>query len=170
MLNKKLFINILLLITVSACGWQLRDTQLLSADIGTVHLTAQDSQSRLIAELRQRLNNYQISTTSIRAEASYTIAILDSRTSRRTSTLNSGGRVAEYQLNEDLDFMIFDQAGNQLTALLTVSVEKVFEFDEQDVLASANEEQLLRNQMRQEIVRQILDHFSRLSIVSAGSR
>ncbi len=66
--------------------------------------------------------------------------------------------------------MIFDQAGNQLTALLTVSVEKVFEFDERDVLASANEEQLLRNQMRQEIVRQILDHFSRLSIVSAGSR
>jgi LPS-assembly lipoprotein len=170
MLNKKLFINILLLITVSACGWQLRDTQLLSADIGAIHLTAQDSHSRLIAELRQGLDNYGISTTSIRAEASYTIVILDSRASRRTSTLNSGGRVAEYQLNEEVDFTIFDQAGNQLTGLVTASVEKVFEFDERDVLASVNEEQLVRNQMHQEIVRQILNHFSRLPIVNAGPR
>lgn len=170
MLNRKLFINILLLITVSGCGWQLRDTQLLSADIGAVHLTAQDSHSRLIAELRQGLDNFGVSTTSTRAEAGYTIVIVDSRRWRRTSTLNSGARVAEYRLSEEVDFMIFDQAGNQLTGLVTASAEKVFEFDERDVLASANEEQLLRNQMRQEIVRQILNHFSRLPIVNAGPR
>ena len=170
MLNKKLFINVLLLIMISGCGWQLRDSQLLSADIGAVHLTAEDYHSPLITELRQRLDNFGVSTTSTRAEASYTIVIVDSRRWRRTSTLNSGGRVGEYQLNEEVDFMIFDQAENPLTALATASAEKVFEFDERDVLASANEEQLVKKQMRQEIVRQILNHFSRLSIISAGSR
>ena len=49
------------------------------------------------------------------------------------STLNSGARVAEYQLNQKIDFLITDQAGVQLMPVSTIAIEKVFEFDEQDI-------------------------------------
>ena len=50
-----------------------------------------------------------------------------------------------------------DADGNQLIPLSTASVELVYEFNEQDILASDNEEKLVRDSMRTEIVRQILN-------------
>ena len=80
----------------------------------------------------------------------------------------ASARAAEYQLNEDVDFLIISADGQQLIPLSTASVERVYEFDEQDILASDGEERLIRNSMREEIVRQILN---RLRIVpSAGEQ
>ena len=101
---------------------------------------------------------------SCKSEADYSIVIVDISSSRRASTLNSGARVAEYQLNKKIDFLILDQAGVQLIPLSTVAVERVFEFDEQDVLASANEEQAIRDQINRESVRQILNQLSQLAL------
>jgi outer membrane lipopolysaccharide assembly protein LptE/RlpB len=65
--------------------------------------------------------------------------------------------VAEYQLNEDVDFYITDAEDNQILSLSTASVERVYEFREKDILASSNEEQRIRAEMRSELVRQILN-------------
>ncbi len=162
--NQQRFINILLLLTLSACGWQLRDSGLLSADIGTVHLSSNDTQSYLTEDLRRALDKVGVSVVDLSSQADYSIVIVNVHHARRTSTLNSGGRAAEYQLNQDVDFLIVDQAGKQLIPQSTVSIEKVFEFDEQDVLASANEERIIKQQMDQETVRQILNRLSQLAL------
>jgi outer membrane lipopolysaccharide assembly protein LptE/RlpB len=96
------------------------------------------------------------------ADASYSVVIVDFRRTRRTSTINPSARVAEYQLNEDVDFLIVSGDGSQLVPLSTASVERVYEFNEQDVLSSDNEERLVKNDMRSEIVRQILNRLQLL--------
>ena len=161
---KQPLIYILLLLTLSACGWQLRDTGHLSADIGSVHLSYKASQDNFIKELKRALERVGVPVVTLKSEADYSIVIDDISSSRRASTLNSGARVAEYQLNQKIDFFIMDQAGVQLIPLSTVAVEKVFEFDEQDVLASANEEQAIRDQINRESVRQILNQLSQLAL------
>jgi outer membrane lipopolysaccharide assembly protein LptE/RlpB len=96
------------------------------------------------------------------ADAKYSVVIVDFKRTRRSATLNPSARVSEFQLNEEVDFLIVDALGNQIIPLSTASIERVYEFNERDVLASESEERLIRDGMREELVRQILN---RLSVV-----
>lgn len=167
---KQPLIYIFLLLTLSACGWQLRDTGHLSADIGAIHLSSKTSQGNFFKQLERALDGVGVQVVAVRNEADYSIVIVDVSSSRRASTLNSGARVAEYQLNQKIDFLITDQAGVQLIPVSTIAIEKVFEFDEQDVLASANEEQAIRDQINRESVRQILNQLSQLALTNIKSQ
>ncbi|MBT5103997.1 MAG: hypothetical protein HOM23_08070, partial [Porticoccaceae bacterium] len=103
------------------------------------------------------LNTYGIKVAPNSAGADYAVVIVDFRQNHRTASLNASARVAEYQLNEDVDFYITDAQGNQIIPLSTASVERVYKFSEDDILASDNEEQFIRNGMREDIARQILN-------------
>jgi LPS-assembly lipoprotein len=142
-----------MLCLLSACGWQLRDAEAVPRSIGSLHIATQASHNGFVSELKRALAVYGVDVVPSAAEASYSIVIVDFRQNRRIATLNASARVAAYQLNEDVDFVITDSAG----AILTASVERSYEIEERDILSSENEENLIKLEMRQEIVRQILN-------------
>ena len=146
-----------MLCLLSACGWQLRDAEAVPRSIGSLHIATQASHNGFVSELKRALAVYGVDVVPSAAEASYSIVIVDFRQNRRIATLNASARVAAYQLNEDVDFVITDSAGAILTAMLTASVERSYEIEERDILSSENEENLIKLEMRQEIVRQILN-------------
>ena len=164
----KNLLPIAMIFLLSACGWQLRNSQVVPTDLGSLYLSSNDAHSDLIQELTRALNVYGAKIVPSAADASYSVVIVDFRQARRSGTINAAARVAEYQLNEEVDFLIVGADGAQLIPLSTASVERVYEFNEQDVLASDNEERRVKNGMREEIVRQILN---RLRVVpSAGQQ
>jgi LPS-assembly lipoprotein len=156
--------GLLLIITliISGCGWQLRDSQIAASSIGAVYLSSSDTNSVLTKELRRALSTYGVHSGVTKAESKYVVVIVDFRQNTRIASINSSGRVAEYQLNEDVDFYITDAEDNQVLSLSTASVERVYEFREEDILASSNEEQRILTEMRSEIVRQILNRLRAL--------
>jgi LPS-assembly lipoprotein len=156
--------GLLLIITliISGCGWQLRDSQIAASSIGAVYLSSSDTNSVLTKELRRALSTYGVHSGVTKAESKYVVVIVDFRQNTRIASINSSGRVAEYQLNEDVDFYITDPEDNQVLSLSTASVERVYEFREEDILASSNEEQRILTEMRSEIVRQILNRLRAL--------
>lgn len=147
----------LAVLLISSCGWQLRNAQIVPETLGSLHLAAQDPHSELVRELARSLNLYGVKVVASVTDARYSVVIVDFRRSRRTSTVNASARVAEYQLNEEVDFLIVNAEGSQLVPLSTASVERVYEFNEQDVLSSDNEERMVIAAMREELVRQILN-------------
>ena len=152
--------RVLLLIValmISGCGWQLRDSQIVASSIGTVYLSSNNINTLLTKELKRALTTYGVPSGVTKAESNYIVVIVDFRENSRIASINSSGRVAEYQLNEDVDFYITDAEDNQILSLSTASVERVYEFREKDILASSNEEQRIRAEMRSELVRQILN-------------
>ena len=153
----KNLLPIAMIFLLSACGWQLRNSQVVPTDLGSLYLSSNDAHSDLIQELTRALNVYGAKIVPSAADASYSVVIVDFRQARRSGTINAAARVAEYQLNEEVDFLIVGADGAQLIPLSTASVERVYEFNEQDVLASDNEERRVKNGMREEIVRQILN-------------
>ena len=162
--------RVLLLIValmISGCGWQLRDTQLVPSAIGTLYLSSSDRNSALITELERALNINGIKVIGDKARADYSVIIVDHRQNSRTASINPSGRVAEYQLNEDVDFIIADGQGNEMIPLSTASVERVYEFNEDDILSSSNESRSVRNRMHEEVVRQILN---RLRVFSDNAK
>ncbi|MGB2260166.1 MAG: hypothetical protein ACPH4D_03770, partial [Porticoccaceae bacterium] len=58
---------------------------------------------------------------------------------------------------------------NLLIPLSTASVERVYEFNERDVLASGNEERLVLEGMREDIIRQILNRLRLIPEATADS-
>lgn len=160
--------RILLATTVlflSACGWQLRDAQVVPTSIGSLHIATRAADNIFVSELTRALDVYGVDVVSSAADANYAVVIVDFRENRRISTLNASARAAEYQLNEDVDFLITDPGGTPLTSLLTASVERSYEIEESDILSSDNEERQVRMEMREEIVRQILN---RLKVLPTG--
>ena len=154
---KQKILLIALTFLITSCGWQLRDTQIAPSSIGTIYISSTNPSSALITELRRALNTYGVKVASNSLSADYAVVIVDFRQNHRAASLNASARVAEYQLNEDVDFYITGPQGNQITPLSTASVERVYEFSEDDILASDNEEQFIRNGMREDIARQILN-------------
>jgi LPS-assembly lipoprotein len=160
----KRFLIAVIVVHLSACGWQLRDAQVVPSNIGSLHIATQAADNIFVSELTRALDVYGVDVVSSAAEANYSVVIVDFRENRRIGTLNSSARAAEYQLNEDVDFLITDASGTPLTSLLTASVERSYEIEESDILSSDNEERMVRIEMREEIVRQILNRLKVLPI------
>lgn len=157
---------LLLIITliISGCGWQLRNSEIVASSLGTVYLSSKIGDTALTKELRRAISIYGVSIGNTKAESNYIVVIVDFRQNSRIASINSRGRVAEYQLNEDVDFYITNADDKQILSLSTASVERVYEFREEDILASSNEEKRILKEMRGEIVRQILNRLRALPI------
>ena len=158
------------LILVTACGWQLRNSQIIPQNLGSLHLSSADSHSNLIAELTRALDVYGVKVVADADAANYSVVIVDFKSTRRIGTTNASARVAEYQLNEEVEFLIVDAKGNNLIPLSTASVERVYEFNERVVLASDNEEQLIKEEMRADIIYQILNRLRLIPENAAESK
>ncbi|MCK9564188.1 MAG: LPS assembly lipoprotein LptE [Bacteroidales bacterium] len=147
---------------LAGCGWQLRGAGLVPEGLDTLHITSRDPYSPLVMELTRTLRAANVRVTDSAAEAPYALAILDQRSGVRTATVNANARVSEQELSEEVEFLIIDRDGNTLLPRSTVLVERVFEYDETNVLATRDEEQLIRGEMRRDLVSQILNRFRQI--------
>ncbi|MDG2018092.1 MAG: LPS assembly lipoprotein LptE [Porticoccaceae bacterium] len=143
-------------LTLNACGWQLRNTQLLGNSLGTVHVSYSGYQSSLAVELKHALRANDVQLVGATDNADYQVKIIDTNQSRRISALNASARAAQYQIYQTVDYMVLDPLGAQIIPMTTVSAESTYNFNESDVLASQNEEALLQNNLRSKIVRKII--------------
>ena len=166
-INFKKFCLSSLLIMLASCGWQLKDPKSMSPHLDQIHLVSEEPNGQLLSELTRALEAYDIEAVGGDSKPDYSVVITDYRRIRRTSSMNNDARVAEYQLNEEVDFMVVDRSNNIVLKPSTASVERVYEFLETDVLASSNEERMVKRDMRMEIVRQIIN---RLSVLPSPNR
>ena len=151
-------------LAVSGCGWQLRDMSPIANDLGNVYVSYSASQANIALSLRRELNASKVNLVETSAEADYLIKIIDIQSSRRISAVNANIRASQYQLYQAVDYMMIDNMGNQIIPLTTAYAERSHDFNEQDVLASQNEEALIQDSLRFDIVRQMLSRISEASI------
>ena len=155
-------------LVLSACGWQLRDNALLGINLGTVYVSYPESQSTIGIQLKRELKANNILLVGATDNANYQIKIIDATQSRRISALNTNVRAAQYQLYQAVDYIVLDEMGTQLIPITTAAAESTYNFNEQDVLASHNEEVILQNNLRAKIVRQIIHRLVEVSDSSVG--
>lgn len=164
-MSKKCIFIILLLVfmTLSACGWQLRNNQLLSNQFGTVHISYPQSRLSVALELKRALKANNVKIVSATDKADYEIKIMATRKSKRTSALNHNARAAQYQISHAIDYMVVDAQGVKIIPPTTAFAEKNYNYNELDILASKSEEAQININIRQEIVRQILHRLGEAS-------
>lgn len=140
---------------LSACGWHLRGSMSMPMDLESVYVTAEDSHGALITDLKRTLVSNHVATTDNSAEAQYSIALGNEERERRTVSVGNDALAAEYELNMSVDYQITNQAG-EVIASNNATTYRSYTFDRDAVVAKAEEERLIEQEMRNNLVQQIL--------------
>ena len=145
---------LLMALIVTGCGFHLRGDIVLPALYDRVHIVAMGN-TQVANALTDALRNVGSQIVASPEDSTSVVTILSSGTQRKA--LNVGGKsIREYELQLDASFVVQDNKGVQLSEQQTVTVIRNFQNDPNDVLGKDNEEQLIRSEMVQPAVFQIL--------------
>ena len=153
----RLFILLATLI-LSACGFQLRGSYTLPFD--TLHI-ALPTTSDLHAMLKRSI---EASTRTRVVEspkaAQAILAITGDTQTKNILSLDTSGRVREFQLVRTVTFRVHDPAGRDWLPTSQIAIRRDISFSDSQVLAKESEEALLWRDMQNDLAQQLLRRLS----------
>lgn len=149
-----------LTVLLSACGFHLRGSNgSFILPFATMYIGLPDT-SPLAIDLKRYIRAVgSTEVVDIKNGADAVFEVLSDPEKNRTKTilsLNSNGRVSEYQLGYSINFRVLDKAGNQLLGPTSISLNRPITFNDSQVLAKETEEAQLYRDMRNDMVQQIM--------------
>lgn len=139
---------------LGACGFHLRGVRDLP--FATIFINA-DRYSETTAQLRRAINAQ--STTQVVDEIKQAEAVLDiteNRIEKVILSLNSAGRVREYQLRQRFSYRVRTANNEEIAPVSTIEVRRDLTFNDVEVLAKQEEEVLLYAEMQSDVIQQLL--------------
>jgi LPS-assembly lipoprotein len=139
---------------LSSCGFSLRGTAALPAELQTMQVQSADPNSDITRELRRVLRNNDVSVDAADS-GGYSLQIGAEQNSERALSVNSLARAGEYQLTMSVPFQLLI-AGAPVLGPETITLERVYLADPENAAAKSDEAQLIQREMRRELALQIL--------------
>ena len=165
-MNKSLKLSaIFLLLTLSACGWHLRGTG-SAATIDRLYLSASAPNSVFTQTLERYLRSSGIELVDSAADAEYTLKLIKETSKRRTATVSASARISERLLEEQVEYQVNKPDGTVTIERSIATVERIYEYNEDNVLATEDEAQLLKREMHNDLARQVAN---RLRYLNSGA-
>lgn len=137
---------------LTACGFNLRGTGTTQMALTELDFAARDAFSTLSKQVKESLVHNKVSVSS---SAPFTLYLGLEENSKRTASFTAGTRSAEYTLTSAVSYEL--RSGN-LPALLkdSVEVQRTYAHNQDNVTGSGQEEALLREEMRRDLVMQLM--------------
>ena len=148
---------ILALAMLQGCGFHLRTVADLPPSISPIHIEGLAQNDPMLETLRGILKEANAQIADNRAQAKTRLRLRNQAFSRRVLSVDSGGKVLEYELHHAFDFDLVDKKGNEKVAEQTVGIQRSYENPETEVLGKQREEAQMREEMRMELARSITD-------------
>jgi LPS-assembly lipoprotein len=152
--NSSWLVISLLALLLSACGFALRGP--VAFPFANIYLGFSDS-SPLGAELKRNIRaNGKTTIAAEKSTADVAFEVLSEKREKVILSLNSQGRVREYNLTYSFRFRVTDKAGKEVLAPADINLKRNISFNETQVLAKEAEEALLYRDMQSDLVQQIM--------------
>ena len=158
---KQIFI-ILISVALSGCGFTLRGSFDLSSTLQNIYLESTDDDSDLYRELRRALIANDITLLDDPANDAYRLGIGSANSEERVLSVNSNARAGEYELILSVPVQLRSQS-DVVFGPETLAIEKVYLADPNSAVAKAEERDLMEDEMRRELVNQILRRLQNLT-------
>lgn len=150
-----------LAIQMVSCGFHPRGSVTRLTDLGSIYIDA--SRNLSIAEdIRAALMDAAFTLAPNRDEADIILRLVGEEQRERVVSVRSTGRVSELELSHSVN-MLIDEPAQDVTgksastqAFNRVEVIREYTYDETGVLGKDNEARILRSEMEDELVRQIV--------------
>ncbi|MGE4406731.1 LPS assembly lipoprotein LptE [Pseudomonas sp.] len=144
---------------LSACGFQLRGTGDVEFGLKEIDLQARNSYGETVQQLEALLESNDV---HVHPGAKYRLNLANERTRQRTASYTSSARSAEYELTSVLDYE-FRGPRNLLLLEDSVEVQKVYVHDSNNLIGSSQEGDQLRQEMRREMLQQLVMRIQRIT-------
>lgn len=144
---------------ISSCGFQLRGSGQTSILLESVYLNAIDNSGALARELIDSLEQSGVEFTS-NGNAQVSIRLDRERFSRRPVSTTGQINVAEYELTLEVGFEVLTRDGDVLIPPTRIRTERIYTFDSSSLVGSNEEESLLNEEMRRDVIGQLLQRIN----------
>lgn len=143
---------------ITGCGWHLRNSGDIAnlAGINQIHIDG-DQKNQLYRFVSRSLKSSNIAITENPKEAEITIRLINQRATSRAASVSSSARISELHITELVDVEIVTADGKVLLPKITLSREKFFNYNEDNVSTNAEEQKILKREMMTDLARKIIN-------------
>jgi outer membrane lipopolysaccharide assembly protein LptE/RlpB len=145
---------LLLIVSLSACGFQLRRELALPEGLSTLRIEVSDPFSPLGRGLEPALR--RAGATIVEGGDAAVLRIPAIRREQLPLSVGTTGRVQEYALRYVVEIELLDAAGGVVLPRQTVELERVYPFDSAAALGSPAEQELVQAELDRDMVAAIL--------------
>ena len=147
------------IIALNQCGFTLRSNEVISSRFNSIQLNLQSPNSELSRLLRRRLDiagvETQLLTTNSPDFNQPVLVISDEQITNRPVTFNPRARTAQQEMRLSIT-ILFEQGEQMLIRPETLSVERTYFEDVENIAGNQEEVVIIRAEMRGELVNQIM--------------
>lgn len=144
---------------LGACGFHLRGQA--GMPFATLYLDAANPGTPLVAELRRSLEANDVTLVHSAEKADVVLSISLEVPEKQILSLGGSGRVNEYQLRYRVSLRAYDNKGQEWIPAEDISLRRDYSYNDAAILAKEQEEVLLYQSMRSDMVQHILRRLSR---------
>lgn len=155
MTNATRTLLLLMVLTLAACGFHLRGSNLKDIQFAfkSLYLKA-PGETAFVADLRRILKANKIKLTGNAASADLVLEVVSEQSLKQILSLSGAGRVQEYQLFYRVSLRAYDNMQNDWLPAEEISLSRILAYDDTQVLAKEQEEALLYKDMRSDAIGQ----------------
>ena len=153
---------------LAACGYHLRGEAILP--FKTIYIEAANPNSALIKELRSNLKTNKIKVLDKAEKADIILNIALEQPDKQILTLDATGLVNEYQLRYRVSLRAYDNQQQEWLPASELLLTRDFIYDNSQILAMSSEEVLLYQNMRSDMVQQIMRRLSHAKPVTVPEK
>jgi len=137
---------------LAGCGFHLRGSAGLPPAMAVTFIKSNDPYSTLVSDFRAALQVHGATVTHERSEATAVLKIQDSDVETRILSVNTAGKVLEYDIKQTLRFSVVTAANQQLVPEQTVSLNRDYIYSNTDVLGKRRESEVVQADLQRNIV------------------
>lgn len=146
---------------LAGCGFAPRGSYRLPPELHRITVSSDDEFAELPRLVAQRLKLNDVEVLPGPAEQVAELNILSERQAKRTLSIYSDGRVAEYELSYQVDYQV--RLPEQQAQRFSVKLHRDFLDDPRQALAKSREQELLLTELRGLVADQILRQLATLA-------
>jgi LPS-assembly lipoprotein len=150
-------------LSLPGCGFHLRGSVRMPEIMDVTYLKGVDAYSEFGTSLVNALIASDVRVTDDPEEAGAVLRFTKNRYTRRVLSVNSAGKVQEYDVRYDVEFGLSDAQGNIVVPLQSLHLSRSYLFDPEDVLAKEREDEQIRRVLRDDMIRLIMHRLSAAS-------
>jgi len=149
------------IVSLTACGFYPRGSLISAAELGSIYVDAGRDLS-IAEEVREALMDASFALAPNRDDARILLRLNNEDQGERVVSVTSNGRVSELELSHAVNMLIAVSKDGEKPVYSPgqlsnrVEVNREYTYDETGVLGKENEARILREEMKRDLVRQII--------------
>ncbi len=149
-----------LVVASTACGFHIRENAALPTVLQPLYIGGKTGNGGMAQALTVELKSNETSVTSNPAAANYQLIILSETHEQRIVSLDQRGLVAEYGLNDGIEFELRDKTGQRVLAPQTIMERRTIVNNPDNVTTTGEEVRIVTEDMVHNLAQQVVRRLS----------